>query len=141
MTKSQQEDTGFDLSEFNDLQSAQEEGLRVDITDPRDPDRELGMYFVITGPDSKRHQAAVRRSLDARIQKRKMKMSAEAIDKESLRHLAARVIQWGGFVDSGKPVELTTDNVISILQRFPFIREQLEERANERGNFTKNSET
>lgn len=135
MTKSSQ--TFTDISEFDDLLSSQAEGVVVTIQHPTDPDRDLGMWMRVVGPDTDRARAAARKSIDNRLSRGKRKLDAADLEIEARKTLARRVTEWGGFALNGKELELSVDNVLLVFQKLPFVYEQVDSEANDRFSFTK----
>jgi len=141
MTKTQQTKTPLDLTSFAHIQSSQEEGLEVVIRHPLDPDIETGMVIVIAGPDSEKRLKAQRVSIDARLKRGKRKLTAEEIEQDAKKILARSVLSWSGFVENGQALECTVENVMHVFTKYKFIHEQVDEVANDRASFTKDSQT
>ncbi|MDF2797514.1 MAG: hypothetical protein K0R85_258 [Devosia sp.] len=128
-------ETATDLSAFDGLAQAQEDGIDVPITHPSTGD-ELGIVIRVAGPDSSRQRKAVQKQIDARLRRRSTQpMTAEEITESSLRTLAHSVISWNSVVIDGADVPCTYENAIALFQRFPFIREQVDSAAGNRAGF------
>jgi hypothetical protein len=136
MTKSETAEQSFDLSQFDGLQQAQDEGTEVIIIHPV-TGAPTTMKFWVAGPDSKRRQNMQRQLADVRLRRRKFKMSGEDLENESKAIIAACVIKWEGFVEKGQALECNVPNIIGVFQRYPFIFEQVDEIAGDRVSFLK----
>lgn len=135
MTKDTQQND-FDLSEFDEAGLAQESGIEVVIQHPVTME-DTSMVVMVAGPDSERRKNAQRRYINNRIKKRKMKLDAVDIERESMSVLAQSVISWSGFVVSGKPLECTPENVMVVFKKYPWVHEQVSEKAEDRTAFFK----
>lgn len=126
---------GFDLSAFDGLQAAQEEGVPVDILHPATGES-MGVTIVVAGPDSTHAKKAERLMINRRLRSRKTSvMDAGELQEEGLKKLAAMTLSWTGIVDSGKAVECTPENALKVFARAPFIAEQVAEAAGDRAAF------
>lgn len=135
MTKSETQDA-LDLSEFDGLRQAQEDGIEVTIVHPISG-APTSMKIFVAGPDSQRRLNMQRQLADARLRRRKFKMSGEDLEKEAKAIIAACVIRWEGFVEKGVEVPCNVQNVVDIFTRYPFVFEQVDEVAGDRVSFLK----
>lgn len=126
----------FDLSSLSDLTSLQESGAEIDITHPGTGEP-LGIKMVIAGPDSKRQKAATSLIVSERAEMRLRKITAGRLEDEGLRIAASSILSWSGVMENGKEVEYSPSAALSLLTRYPFIREQVAAYANDRANFLK----
>ena len=127
--------TMFDLTSFDRLAKNQEEGVTVEIVHPGNGD-DLGLTFVVAGPDSKLAKNAERRMIDRRLKGRKVKqLTADELQNEGLKKLAACVISWEGMSEGGKSLECNTENVLRVFGICPWIAEQVAETAGDRAAF------
>ena len=131
-----EEEGSLELGQFVHVNKRQEEGIEFFIQHPVTMD-DTTMRVVVAGPDSSRRKAAQRRYINNRIKKKKMKLDAEDIDRESKSVLAQCIISWSGFVLNGKSLECTPENVLMVFEQFPWIHDQIDERANDRTDFFK----
>jgi hypothetical protein len=124
----------FDLSRYDGLQQAQEAGVDVDIRDPNG--KKLGIIIKVAGPDSLRQRKAVEKMAAERLASDDPSplSPAELFDRQT-RGLAVATISWNEFKLDGGIYELTEDNAFNLYQRFPFIRDQVAERAGRRSAF------
>lgn len=135
MVKKAQKSNGFDLSQFDDVQAAQNEGITLQIVHPGTGE-DLGVTFVVAGPDSDAARAADRRMTNRRLKGRKTsQLTAEELQEETLRKLAACVLSWDGMVDKGVPLDLTVKNAIMVFERAPWLVEQVAGAASDRAAF------
>lgn len=134
----------MDLNIYDALVTAQEEGIEISIEDPntREP---IGMKVKVAGPDSQRVKTAQRAFLDRQLaKKRSNKMKATELEEEATLTLAAAVISWssddgGKNADTipldGQRLPCTKANVLTVIRRFPFIREQIDAVVQDRADF------
>jgi hypothetical protein len=130
---------GFDLNSFDALTKNQDDGVEVDILDPKTLDP-IGLKIVIAGPDSDRQKKARRNILNNRLRKRTQKVTAEQIEEENLEVLAMSTVSWTfaeGVTIDGKVPFCNPKNAEDIYRRFPLILDQVSAQAGDRGNFTK----
>ncbi len=127
--------TAFDVSSFGRLAQSQESGVPVVLLHPG-TGAEVGVTITVAGPDSKLAKNAERRMIDGRIKGRKVKqLTAEELQVEGLKKLAACVISWDGMLDQGKAIECNTENVLWVFGMCPWIAEQVAETAGDRAAF------
>lgn len=127
--------TMFDVSSFSRLAESQETGVPVALIHPG-TGADLGVTIVVAGPDSKLAKGAERLMIDGRIRGRKVKqLTAEELQVEGLKKLAACVISWDGMLDQGKALECNTENVLRVFGMCPWIAEQVAETAGDRAAF------
>jgi hypothetical protein len=96
----------------------------------------------IVGMDSEqfrtRHRAIINRRLNAG---KKVKVTAEEIEAESIDTIAACITGWQYVELDGKILEFSRANAKTLLTRLPWLREQLDEAIADRANFLKTSPT
>lgn len=129
--------TSFDLSAFDNLVSAQEEGIDVRIAGPDGNPLSPEIVITIAGPDSARQKEAQRKQTEVRLRRRQRTMTAKEAEEAGLEILASSIIRWNKFKVGGKILELSKDNAKMLLQRYPFIQEQLDLAAGDRAGFIK----
>ena len=124
----------FDLSRYDGLQEAQEAGVDVDIRDPNG--KKLGITIKVAGPDSLRQRKAIEKMAADRLASDDPSplSPAELFDRQT-RGLAVATISWNEFKLDGGIYELNEENAYKLYQRFPFIRDQVAERAGRRSAF------
>lgn len=128
-----------DLSTFANLSDAQDDGIDVDIRHPS-TDEELGIKIRVAGPDSARQKRARNAVNNERMRlSRNKRPTASELEDDALRITASSIISWSGVEENGVAVELTKDNAIDILTRYPFIRDQVFAAAGDRASFLKTS--
>jgi len=131
---------GLDLSRFDAMQVAQEEGLDVEI---RGPDgKKLGFSIKIAGPDSVRQRQAIEKMASERLEANDPTplSAAELFDRQT-RGLAIATISWSEFKLDGEVYKLTEENAYKLYTRFPFIRDQVADRAGRRSAFFASSQS
>lgn len=131
---------GFDLA---NLESA-DEGVPVTILHPatnqplRDDDGN-DVTITVMGQDSQAFQQAKRRAMNRRMAAmrggRGAKLTAEELEAENIATLVACTVGWSGLALEGKPLTFDAKNVRMVYERFPWIREQVDEFIGDRANF------
>jgi len=129
-----------DLNVFDGMQKAQEDGLDVEIRGP--DNKKLGFSIRIAGPDSIRQRRAVEKMAAERMASDDpTPLSPQELYDRQTRGLASSTISWTPFKMDGGVYELTEENAYKLYNRFPFIRDQVAERAGRRSAFFASSNT
>ncbi len=133
---------GFDLV-TNNLADKAEAGYEFELTIPGS-DTPTGAFIKVRGSQSKIVRAYGRKKFEelrqrAVIAKRKGK-DVEDIDLEEAEDMAVeravvKVISWKGFEEDGKEVPFTKENATRIFKEHSWIRDQVEEEADQLLNF------
>lgn len=142
----------MDLSQFDSLQQAQEDGIDVDITHPKTQER-IGIVFRVAGIDSERMRKARHAVSGARLKTGKLQsVTPDQLEQEGLDYLVASVISWSwdkavpatektpaipATTLDGKVPEFNEKNVRAVLKRYPFIRVQIDSVVGDRAGFMK----
>lgn len=130
----------FDLANFEaDSEVGESMTLYNPSTDSPVLDAE-GKEVAITllGPDSKVFKSCQRAAQNRRLKKRKVKITAEELDSESLEQIVSCTVGWSGIVVDGQALECNRENARALYTRFGWIREQADEFIGDRANFIKN---
>ncbi len=123
-----------DLAIFDGMQKAQEDGLDVEIRGP--DNKKLGFSIRIAGPDSIRQRRAIEKMAAERMASDDpTPLSPQELFDRQTRGLASSTISWTPFKMDGGVYELTEENAYKLYTRFPFIRDQVAERAGRRSAF------
>lgn len=91
--------------------------------------------ITVHGVDSDQHRKAWRAMLDRRANAKTKKVRSADWEAETARLLAQITESWEGVVWDGKPLPCTEADAAMLYTRVPWLREQLDEFLNERGNF------
>lgn len=126
----------FDLSVYGGLEEKQESGAELVITHP-ETGEPTSIVLTIAGPDSKTRKKADARIINDRLKLRVRKVSGELLQQEGIQLLAGVIIAWRGVVENGKDIEYSPQNAASLLTRFGFIKEQVDQFCGDRANFLK----
>ncbi|MBZ9600755.1 hypothetical protein [Phyllobacterium chamaecytisi] len=127
-----------DLSAFDGLNEAQENGIDIEIKDPSG--QPIGISIKIAGPDSSKQKKAVQALTNERLAAEDMApVTAQDIETNTLKILASSVISWTPIVLDGADLPCSEENALRLFARFPFIREQVEKKAGKRAGFMKRS--
>jgi hypothetical protein len=133
-----------DLNAF-DTVTAANEGAVLELRGPNgEPLKQDGgkkpVSITLYGADSevarKARNAAANRYLK---QRGKVQITAEGSEADALSFLAKCTAAWDGIVVDGKALPCDRENVMQVYERFPFIREQVDEFIADRANFLKAS--
>ena len=133
----------MDLNQL-DTVSAANEGAKLELRDaqgsPSLKDDGAPVTITLLGKDSdvfvKQQNAVTNRRLAAGT---RLKLTSEAIQADGTALLAKCTIGWDGIVVDGESLACTYENALKLYNRFPIIREQVDEFIGERGNFSKAS--
>lgn len=128
----------IDLSAFE----TQEEGAWLDVLHPvtgavlRDESGEA-MRICLVGKDSKEFRKAQRAATQRRLRSRSKanRIDAESVELDAIEMLVACTKDWTGIGDNGAPLEFTPANVRAVYTRYVWLREQVDEFVDDRGNF------
>lgn len=105
-------------------------------------DTGAAITISIVGMDSEqfrtRHRAIINKRLNAG---KKVKISAEEIEAESIDTIAACITGWQNVELDAKVLEFSKASAKTLLTRLPWLREQLDEAIADRANFLKASQT
>ena len=124
----------LDLAEYDKLQQRQDEGIEVPIKDPAG--KSLGFSIRIAGPDSKLQRKAMRILVDERLEDEVIQSLPESEQElREVRGLALSTMGWTSFKLDGAEYRFTVENAQKLYTRFPFIRSQVEFRAERRAAF------
>jgi hypothetical protein len=123
-----------DLSRFDAMQTAQEAGLDIEIRGP--DNKKIGFTIRIAGPDSLRQRKAIERMAAERMASDDpTPLGPQELYDRQTRGLAGATISWTPFKLDGAMYELSEENAYKLYNRFPFIRDQVAERAGRRSAF------
>lgn len=125
-----------DLSKFDGLTEAQEKGIAIPILTPTG--EPTGIVITVAGPDSDRQRKAVQKQVDERLRRRSNKpMTAAEMSESAVRMLASSVVGWNNVQIGEDTIPFSVDAAVSLFQRFPWIREQVDAVAGDRASFLK----
>ncbi len=136
--------TGFDLDTTPDLSEQEEQGTLVHIADATGKkmyDVGQPVTMTVVGTYSRTYRRVSASQRDRLLQLRRSKVSDELLTKNEHELVASCVTAWSGFKSKDQPIPFSKENVISVLQRFPYVLEQLREEMGDRENFTARSST
>ncbi len=60
------------------------------------------------------------------VKRRTTQITGELLDRQRIEVVAGCVLDWEGFYDGGKVMEPIRENIVRVLDLFPYIREQAE---------------
>lgn len=127
----------LDLAGF-DTRKGGEAGFELPLKHPG-TGKPLGRTVRVRGYDSPSYQNAMLERQRQRLERLPShKPTPEQMDQDSLALSAALLASWadGQFTLDGRDFDYSgPDSALAMMQRFPWIREQVEEAAGERGNF------
>lgn len=129
-----------------DTRAAAATPIRVYLKDP-DTNEPLGpdVWIDVTGKDGDRYQSALRKANDVRMRASQRKRNPDPIMTADIQNderlaLAAATTGWGpGMELDGQKIEWSAADAAAIFEEFPWIREQVDGAASDRGLFLKAS--
>lgn len=99
--------------------------------------------LTLCGEDSDVYRRSQREAADRRIQARqsgrRMAMTAEELENESLQTLIDCTRGWSGLGVAGVELEFSAENALLLYRKFPWLREQAEAFIQDRSRFLKAS--
>lgn len=126
----------FDLASLDPLIEAQEAGIEVEVKGPDGkPLGPNGWRVRVAGQDSARFRAAQAEITQERLDSENIEVSADDLQRNAVRILAKCIISWTPIILGGKELECNERNARMLLERYGFIREQLERKAGNRKLF------
>jgi hypothetical protein len=131
---------GLDLGAL-DTRRYSEQGRELQLRHPGDG-TPIEARVMVRGYDSDAYQ----RALDAQQQRRLERLpthrvSVDDIRADALELSSALLAGWSNLAIDGQPFEYSPGNAVTLLRRFPWIREQVEGAAADRGKFLPASST
>ncbi|MBP2495382.1 hypothetical protein ABID82_002285 [Methylobacterium sp. PvP062] len=97
------------------------------------------LTITLAGQDSERFRKADRAITNKRLATqasgRRVALTSEGLEADSIARLVACTISWSGIEFGGSPKECTPDNVREAYKRLPWLREQVERFVEDRANF------
>lgn len=99
---------------------------------------DTGIRIEVASVDSPKYRKAssiVQNRNAALFRKGKNSLSIEAINEGTTDLLVAAVISWEGVIWAGEEMPCNENNIRQVYELFPWIKEQVDEFVNDRGNF------
>lgn len=102
-------------------------------------DEEGALRVELVGKDSKQYRKAQRVITERRLKSRSKanRFDADALEQEAIDILVACTLGWEGFADDGETLECNPSNVRKVYTKYPWLKEQVDEFVDDRGNFMK----
>lgn len=127
----------FDLACL-DTAALCEQGAELELTHPATGEP-LGVYLTLAGVDSKAWRKATAALAEKRLGRRG-KVSAEEMQAAGLEILARCTLAWRSGINSivridGEEMPCTPENARELYERFPWIFEQADRFASDRGSY------
>ena len=127
----------FDLTSL-DTNEAAEKGAVCEIMHPTE-NTPLGIKITLAGADSDIYRKTVNKSVNKRVQRlrpgQSVPFTAEEQEESGLNLLAICTLAWEGVIVEGEELPCTQENVKMVYQRFPWIKEQVDQFIGDRANF------
>lgn len=122
---------GFDLSTAKPVADREDEGQVVHLSDLHSEPMYYGedrkpVTVKVAGTFSATYRRAEQALADRRLKRSARRLTGEGMQKDQLGLVAACVLSWEGFFDNGKPIPCDRSSVVMVLERAPWIREQIE---------------
>lgn len=135
---------GFDLSAAKPVAAKEDEGQTVhvhsELGEPLYYDGGKPVTMTVVGTYSSTYRRAEEALSNQRLKRRsRAALTAGVIRAESRSVLAACVLAWDGFMDGGKPLACTKENVVRVLEAAPWIEDQVTAAMEDHAGFFSNS--
>lgn len=124
----------FDLSTAGSVIQREDQGRVVKLKDEAQVPYDPPVTVTVVGTYSRKYKQAMETRAQAA---RKRRMSDEDAQREVLEATAECVIAWEGFSDNGAPMECKPSNVVKVLEKAPWIHEQIAEAMHDHAGFSK----
>lgn len=140
---------GFDLSTTSDVAAREDDGKWVAIRDsqgefltytPAEGGEKKPVRIRVAGTYSNVYRRATDKQRDRMLRHRRAKLTGAQLNEQQLELVADCVLEWEGFFSGGKPVQCTKLNVVAVLQRAPWIREDVESEMSDHESFFPSAE-
>jgi hypothetical protein len=119
-----------DLAHLDDLVEGQDRGAECAIVHPVTGEMMPDLVFIVAGPDSDVQRRA-RLKLQDELYAFRGRVPADDQDRLQVEYLARIVVGWRVKQD-GKELPFSFTNVVRIINKFRFVRQQLEAFADDR---------
>jgi hypothetical protein len=127
----------FDLTSL-DTSEAAETGAVLEVLHPTE-NTPLGIKITLAGADSDIYRKTVNKNVNKRVQRMKpgqsLPFTAEEQEESGLNLLAVCTLAWEGIVVEGDALPCNKENAKMVYQRFPWIKEQVDQFIGDRANF------
>lgn len=135
------EKPAFDLAALDTAKGA-EEGYELQLTHPKTGEA-LPARIRVLGADSEtfrdKQRELLRRRGERMNRTRRLAVSPEEAEADSLELLVAATAGWSGLALDGAELPFSGDNVRLVYKRFGWIREQVDAAVSDRANFLRNA--
>ena len=129
------------LERFDALTRSMEDGVDCPILDPSGI--ETGLVIKVASYESERAKKEQRRIANTALKRQRRNLTAEEIEVNQERLVASVMVSWtfGKGPDGeqltidGRVPEFNPEEVRKLLKRFPWIMQQVDDKAGERTNF------
>lgn len=146
-THDQTGSNGFDLGAAPNVADLEEKGVAVQIRDIHgepmmyrsEGGSEYPVQIVVAGSYSHRYRRAINAQTTRMLGRRAQKMTGELAQENRMEVISRCVISWSGFNSNGQPIPCTPENVKVVMERAPWIRDQVEAAMEDHEAFFKNS--
>lgn len=131
----------MDLSKL-DVVTAADEGALLTLKHPVDEstlETEKGpMQILLVGTDSSTYRNILKNRARQRLnQKKSTKIDLDEAELKGIQLLAKCTLDFINILDDGKYVKYTYEDAIKLYQKYPWIKEQVDEFMSDRSNFLK----
>jgi len=124
------------LSAYDGLQQAQDDGIDVSILDPKG--NETDIVIRVAGPDSARQRNAKADVNNSNLTRAPgKKLTSKEATANVMKIMVASVISWTNVEEHGAPVVCTPETVEDVFTRYPFIYDQVIAVGGDRAGFIK----
>lgn len=132
----------MDLSTL-DVSEAASRGATMELRNPATgetlySDGGEPVSITVLGSDSSEYRKRLRSAANGRINSRK-KQTIEQLEQDGIGLLVAVTTGWRNIVVEGQNLEFSPEEARRLYEKYPWIREQVDEFVNERANFLTNA--
>lgn len=110
-----------------------DQGAELELTHPG-TGKPLGIFITLAGVDSRIWRKATAELAEKRLARRG-RISGADVAREGIEILAQCTLDWRGVVVDGEELPCIRDTARALYERFPWIFEQADRFASERGSF------
>lgn len=141
---------GFDLASTANVAEREDTGIVIELRDESgapltyEGQREgeacmLPVTVRVAGTYSSLYRRTMDLQRDRMLKQRRATLTSEQLARQTLELTASCILDWDGFTNGEAPFHCTSENKIMLLQRAPWIREQIEEAQNDHQGFFRNN--
>jgi hypothetical protein len=102
-------------------------------------DVEKPVTMRVAGTYSKRFRRITDMNRDKMMRRRGSMLDGDAVNRQAVEAMAECIIEWDGFFVKGRPLTLSKNNAVVLLEACPWIKTQVDEAMNDHAAFFKDA--